>query len=125
MWGLWLWRKECCETIQSKELLFSHQLSQNTRNLFYGIIDVQNRFVRFIGQPNQGGWASRPDLENAENMFSLQDYLDCVLKAQEQAFAFWLQNGAELISFEWIGTLTESRVQWNAEHPDLPIPLDF
>ena len=43
----------------------------------------------------------------------------------EQAFAFWLQNGATLISFEWIDTLTESRKQWNAEHPDLPIPLDL
>lgn len=65
-----------------KNCFFTHRLSQNTKNLFYGVIDVQNRFVRFIGQPNSRGWAARPDLENAENMFSLQDYLDCLLEAQ-------------------------------------------
>ena len=66
-----------------KNCFFTHRLTQNTRNLFYGYIDVQNRFVRFVGQPNSNGWASRPDLEIAEKMFSLQDYLDCVLEAQE------------------------------------------
>ena len=66
-----------------KNCFFTHRLSQNTTNLFYGIIDVQNRFVRFIGQPNSNGWAARPDLEDAERMFSLQDYLDCLLEAQD------------------------------------------
>ena len=65
-----------------KNCFFTHRLSQDTKNLFYGIIDVQKRFVRFIGQPNSRGWAARPDLENAERMFSLQDYLDCLLEAQ-------------------------------------------
>lgn len=65
---------------------FTHPLTQNTRNLFYGYIDVQNRFVRFVGQPNQNGWgdwASRPDIEAAEASFSLRDYLNCVLEGQQ------------------------------------------
>ena len=64
---------------------FTHQLRQNTDNLFYGYIDVQDRFVRFIGQPNESGWgywADRPAVEASESMFSLKDYLDCVLEAQ-------------------------------------------
>lgn len=66
---------------------FTHELTQNTNNLFYGYVDVQNRCVRFVGQPNHNAWAARPLLEDAESMFSLQDYLDCVLEGQ----------GAELV----------------------------
>lgn len=66
---------------------FTHTLTQNTRNLFYGYVDVQNRCVRFVGQPNHNAWAARPQIEDAESMFSLQDYLDCVLEGQ----------GAELV----------------------------
>ncbi len=65
---------------------FTHALTQNTNNLFYGFIDVQNRFVRFVGQPNQNGWGdwtSRPAIEAAEAMFSLEDYLNCVLEGQQ------------------------------------------
>lgn len=61
---------------------FTHQLTQDTSNLFYGYVDVRNRCVRFVGQPNAGNWDARPLLENAETMFSLQDYLDCVLEGQ-------------------------------------------
>ena len=59
---------------------FTHELTQRTRSLYYGFIDVQHRFVRFVGQPNQSGWSSRPELEE---LFSLQDYLDCVFAGQE------------------------------------------
>jgi hypothetical protein len=65
---------------------FTHALTQNTNNLFYGFIDVQNRFVRFVGQPNQNGWGdwtSRPAIEAAEAMFTLEDYLHCVLEGQQ------------------------------------------
>lgn len=65
---------------------FTHRLTQNTNSLFYGYIDVRNRFVRFIGQPNESGWghwAERPQVEEEESMFSLKDYLDLVLEAQE------------------------------------------
>ena len=65
---------------------FTHALTQNTANLFYGLIDVQNRFVRFVGQPNQNGWGdwtSRPSIEAMEGRFSLEDYLNCVLDGQQ------------------------------------------
>jgi len=61
---------------------FTHELTQNTQNLFYGYVDVQNRCVRFVGQPNHNCWAARPQIEDAESMFSLQDYLNCVLEGQ-------------------------------------------
>lgn len=61
---------------------FTHELTQNTQNLFYGYVDVQNRCVRFVGQPNYNCWAARPLIEDAESMFSLQDYLNCVLEGQ-------------------------------------------
>lgn len=61
---------------------FTHTLTQNTSNLFYGYVDVQNRCVRFVGQPNHNAWAARPQIEDAESMFSLKDYLDCVLEGQ-------------------------------------------
>lgn len=65
-----------------KNCFFTHELTQNCLNLFYGFVDVQNRYVRFVGQPNQNNmdWAGKP---NVEDPFSLQDYLDCVLEAQQ------------------------------------------
>ena len=65
-----------------KNCFFTHALTQNTRNLFYGYVDVQNRYVRFVGQPNEGGWSGRPDIESSDALFSLRDYLDCVLDGQ-------------------------------------------
>ena len=65
-----------------KNCFFTHALTQNTRNLFYGYVDVQNRYVRFVGQPNEGGWDGRPGIESSDTLFSLQDYLDCVLDGQ-------------------------------------------
>lgn len=58
---------------------FTHRLTQDTRSLFYGYIDVQNRFVRFIGQPNSNGWAAQFDDNTA---FSLADYLNRVIEGQ-------------------------------------------
>ena len=77
---------------------FTHALTQKTRNLFYGYIDVQNRFVRFVGQPNQTNWAwaDRPAIESAEGMFSMKDYLDCVLDTQEVCVVDTLEE-AELV----------------------------
>ena len=65
-----------------KNCFFTHRLTQNTDTLYYGYIDVQNRFVRFVGQPDRSGWASRPPVAPPESVFSLKDYLDCVLDAQ-------------------------------------------
>lgn len=63
-----------------KNCFFTHELTQNVRSLFYGFVDVQNRCVRFVGQPNACSWDSLPRIEDT---ISLQDYLDCVLEAQQ------------------------------------------
>jgi hypothetical protein len=61
---------------------FTHKLTQKTNNLYYGFIDVQNRFVRFIGQENEDGWAARPSVEDEQTLFSLREYLDSVFEGQ-------------------------------------------
>ena len=58
-------------------------MTQKARTLFYGYIDVRDRFVRSIGQPDIRGWESRPGIESTGALFSLRDYLDCILEAQE------------------------------------------
>ena len=44
---------------------------------------------------------------------------------EHDVFAIFIQGGGHIESHEWIDTLTEPRKQWNAEHPDNPIPLDL
>ena len=39
--------------------------------------------MRFVGQPDTRGWASRPEIESTGALFSLRDYLNCILKGQE------------------------------------------
>lgn len=65
-----------------KNCFFSHEIAQDAANLFYGFVDVPNRCIRFVGQPNQDfwEWADKPRLDNT---FSVQDYLDCVLDGQQ------------------------------------------
>ena len=78
-----------------KNCFFTHRLTQNTRRLFYGYVDVQDRYVRFVGQPNAVdwcGWDARPGIESDGARFSLQDYLDCVLEGQD---AVLIQNLTE------------------------------
>ena len=64
-----------------KNCFFTHELNQKCRNLFYGYVDVQNRYIRFVGKPNQNEdeWAGKPQVDDS---FSLQDYLNCVLEGQ-------------------------------------------
>ncbi len=62
---------------------FTHELTQRVSSLHYGYIDVQNRFVRFVGKPNPSSWSGRPEIEADAELFSLQDYLDCVFAGQE------------------------------------------
>ena len=74
---------------------FTHALTQKTNNLFYGFINVQEGYVRFVGQPNQNGWgdwASRPEIEGEGDLFSLREYLDCVMEGQSAQYA---QNPSE------------------------------
>ncbi len=42
----------------------------------------------------------------------------------KELYASLLSKGYELISHEWIDTLTPERIKWNQAHPDLQIPLD-
>ena len=44
--------------------------------------------------------------------------------APEEIYSNLIANGAELLSYEWIDTLTELRKEWNREYPDLQIQLD-
>ena len=66
-----------------KNCFFTHKLTQKTRSLYYGYIDVQNRYIRFVGQPDYAGWCSRPVIESSDTLFSLGEYLSCVLEGQE------------------------------------------
>ena len=66
-----------------KNCFFTHNLTQNTTYVQYGCIDVQNRFVRFIGQPDAwDAWRS-PEVEADAPAFTLKDYLNCLLEAQQ------------------------------------------
>ena len=58
--------------------------------------------------------------ERIMRTYANEDYV-----TPEQAFEGWIRNGAEIVSYEWIDTLTKEREEWNKEHPDIPIPLDM
>lgn len=61
---------------------FTHELTQSVRSLYYGYVDVRNRFVRFVGKKDHDMWYRRPSNETPVVDFSLQEYLDRVLEAQ-------------------------------------------
>ena len=61
---------------------FTHTIRQHTRRLYYGYIDVQNRYVRFVGQKNNcGDYCGVPDIDT-ECRFSVEEYLNCLLNGQ-------------------------------------------
>ena len=60
---------------------FVHPMTQSVRRLYYGYIDVQNRFVRYVGQPTNG-YNDTPPIDSRDCAFSLMDYLDCLLESQ-------------------------------------------
>lgn len=64
-----------------KNCFFSNEIYQDSRCLFYGYIDVQNRYVRFVGQPNRDGFAT--EIKDLENEFSLKQYLDTLFEGQQ------------------------------------------
>ena len=64
---------------------FTHQIYQKTRRLYYGYVDIQNRFVRFIGQPNFGSYASMGLVKDMLKSISLEEYLDILFAGQEAA----------------------------------------
>jgi hypothetical protein len=61
-----------------KSCFISERLTSNTKNLFYGFIDVQNRYLRVEKQP---GTTDTKKSEKAPE-FSLNKYLDVLFEAQ-------------------------------------------
>ena len=70
------------ELYDPRNCFFAHELKQNTEALQYGYIDVQNRYVRFVGQPDRWTRWNNPSEDTEVPVFSLQDYLDCLLEGQ-------------------------------------------
>ena len=66
-----------------KNCFFTHRLTQDVSSLNYGCIDVQNRFVRFIGQPDEWTLWNAPVARPECPVFSLRNYLDSLLEGQE------------------------------------------
>lgn len=56
---------------------FTHALTQEIRDLYYGYVNIPQRFVRFVGKPMDTFGMNR-----VEFAFSLQDYLDVLLQTQ-------------------------------------------
>ena len=54
--------------------------------------------MRFIGQPNRSCWIAKPEIENEEKMFSLQDYLDCVLEGQDTKIVDRAENADAILT---------------------------
>ena len=54
--------------------------------------------MRFIGQPNRSYWAAKPEIENEEKMFSMQDYLDCVLEGQDAIIVDRAENADVILT---------------------------
>ena len=63
---------------------FTHNIYQNTRQLYYGYADIKNRFVRFVGKPdaNYGHYIMRTAVDESGNYLSLRTYLDILCRSQ-------------------------------------------
>ena len=62
---------------------FTHTLRQHTTTMYYGYIDVPNRYVRFVGRKNnRNDYCGEPDI-NPECRFSLEEYLKIIFEAQQ------------------------------------------
>ena len=64
-----------------KSCFISERLTSDTRNLFYGIIDVQNRYLRVEKRPGTMDTCDEASEKAAE--FSLNRYLDALFRAQD------------------------------------------
>lgn len=61
---------------------FTHEIRQKGRSFYYGYIDVQNHYIKFIGEPNEGSWTSGKLKDNPNDMFSVEEYLTYLLEGQ-------------------------------------------
>lgn len=64
-----------------KSCFIAERLTSDTRNLFYGIIDVQNRYLRVEKRPGRTYACNEASEKAAE--FSLGKYLDALFEAQD------------------------------------------
>lgn len=62
---------------------FTHEIRQPGQSFYYGYIDVQNRYVKFVGDPNTESWTSGNLKDNPEDMFSLEEYMTFLLEGQK------------------------------------------
>jgi len=61
---------------------FSHEVKMNCSGMFYGYVDVQNHFVRFIGRPDEIG-TSKWNEDSGEDIFTLEKYMKILFESQE------------------------------------------
>ena len=62
---------------------FTHEIHQKTAKMYYGYVDIQNRFVRFVGKPNYLSNASMGIVEDMRKIISLEEYLNMLFSSQE------------------------------------------
>ena len=73
---------ETVKLYDRRNCFFSHDVVQDNDALFYGFVDVKNRYLRYVGKPNPNLWSARPPASLTDASYSLQDYLDCLFAAQ-------------------------------------------
>lgn len=54
----------------------------------------------------------------------MRTYANDETTTPEQAFAVWLHDGAKILKYEWIDTLTPRQKKWNEDHPDDPVKFN-
>lgn len=62
---------------------FTHEIHQKTKQLYYGYVDIRNRFIRFVGKPNYLSNASMGIVEDMRKTISLEEYLNMLFSNQE------------------------------------------
>lgn len=62
---------------------FTHEIHQKTKQLYYGYVDIQNRFIRFVGKPNYLSNASMGIVEDMRKTISLEEYLNMLFSSQD------------------------------------------
>lgn len=60
---------------------FAHEMHQKARSIKYGYVDVQNRYVKFIGKPGRWGYNEWHE-DEGKDVFSIEKYLNLLLESQ-------------------------------------------
>lgn len=62
---------------------FTHNMRQRARSIYYGYIDVQNRYVRFVGQNKMRSACFGDGNFDPECKFSVEEYLNILFNNQQ------------------------------------------